>query len=309
MTTAVATRKDAGNQARKLNDSHADGTPGKTSAGQERPRVRYIDHPSFTRPETADALWGPDADPIDVAPYSLLPEVADGEEVATKRTALTREQEKTLFLRYNYAKYRLDRLAGRTATASVQREDRLWRQRARATREKIIHANLPLVPSVAKRKRVEGVDLADKIAEGYLAIVRSVEYFDVSRGFKFSTYACRAILAALFRLGSKTQTYRKHVPAQFDMSFEPDDGGRQREREERKDVKESVRRVLKTNGADLDEVQQEVIRRRFPLDDGAKPQPRWKIGRHLGVSTEQVRRIEKSSLDRLGQALDATMSA
>ena len=288
---------------------HDAGAPGRTPLRPDRQRVRYIDHPSFGRPETAEQLWGPDTDPIDVTPYSLLPEVADGEGVYAKRTALSREQEKTLFLRYNYAKYRLDRLAGRELTASVLREDATWRERALAVREKIIHANLPLVPAVAKRKRVEGVDLADKIAEGYLAIVRSVEYFDVSRGFKFSTYACRAILAALFRVGSKTQTYRKHIPAQFDMSFEPDDGGRRREREERKDVRESVRRVLKTNDAGLDDVQQEVIRRRFPLDDGAKPQPRWKIGRYLGVSTEQVRRIERSSLDRLGQALDATLSA
>ncbi|MFW6154768.1 MAG: sigma-70 family RNA polymerase sigma factor [Planctomycetota bacterium] len=271
--------------------------------------MRYVDHPCFARRETAERLWGADAEVIDVAPYSLLPEVADGEEVATKRTSLSREQERTLFLRYNYAKYRLDQLTRRKRTASVRREDALWRERARAVREKIIHANLPLVPAVAKRKRVEGVDLADKISEGYLAVVRSVEYFDVSRGFKFSTYACRAILAALFRLGSKAQTYRKHVPAQYDMSFEPDDGGRQREQDERKDVRESVQRVLKINGADLNDVQQEVIRRRFPLDDDAKPQPRWKIGRHLGVSTEQVRRIEKSSLSRLGQELDVTLSA
>ncbi|NLF32545.1 MAG: sigma-70 family RNA polymerase sigma factor [Planctomycetes bacterium] len=303
------TPTDLGKRTRKPRVDRTEAAPAERPADSGGPRVPYIDHPSFAQPETAEALWGAHADPIDVEPYSLLPEVEGDGEVVARRTALSRTQEQTLFLRYNYAKYRLNQLAGRRQTPSLLDEESLWRRRAAAVREKIIHANLPLVPAVAKRKRVEGVDMADKISEGYLAVLRSVEYFDVSRGFKFSTYACRAILAALFRLGTKTQTYRKHVPAQYDMSFEPDDSGRRREHEQRTDVKESVRRVLRTNDAGLNDVQREVIRRRFPLDDGARPQPRWKIGRHLGVSTEQVRRIERMSLDRLGQALDVTLSA
>jgi len=270
--------------------------------------VQFVYHPSFSLPQAARRLWGPDRERIRVAPYSLMPQVdAEAEAVSAKRTNLSRDQEKLLFLRYNYAKYRLSKLVGGAGSPRQHKQAEKWRKRARATREKIVHANLPLVPAMAKRKRVEGVDFADKVAEGYLAVLRSIEYFDASRGFKFSTYACRAILAALYRLGSKAQTYRKHVPVQYDPSMEKDDYGDRRHAKERDDAMDSVRQVLQRNTAELSDVQQQVIHHRFPIGSERGPEPLWKVGRQLGVSTERARQIEKASLRKLGAALDAVL--
>jgi len=120
-----------------------------------------------------------------------------------------------LFPRHNYAKYRLSKLLGSADGRSKRtrpRQERLWRRRACRTREKIVHANLPLVPAMAKRSRATGVDLADLISEGQMAVLRCIEHFDISRGFKFSTYARRAILACLHRLAAKERRYCRHVP-------------------------------------------------------------------------------------------------
>jgi RNA polymerase primary sigma factor len=79
---------------------------------------------------------------------------------------------------------------------------RLRRQRAR---EVMITANLRLVVSIAKQFAQHGVPLLDLVQEGNLGLMRAVEKFDPSRGYKFSTYASwwiRAYIArAIFEQG------------------------------------------------------------------------------------------------------------
>ena len=58
------------------------------------------------------------------------------------------------------------------------------------------------------------------------------EHFDVSRGFKFSTYACRAVLACFHRLGAKERRYRQHVPVQFEPQMQQDDYDQRRHAEQ-----------------------------------------------------------------------------
>lgn len=55
-------------------------------------------------------------------------------------------------------------------------------------KDRMIVANLPLVVSVAKRYRNRGMDFEDLISEGNLGLIRAVEKYDPSRGFRFSTY-------------------------------------------------------------------------------------------------------------------------
>lgn len=281
----------------------------RRESGKDAQEIQYVDHPSFRSRSAARTLWGKDRERIQVPSFRLL-DAVDPEHGHSRpaRASLTREQEQRLFLMYNYAKYRLNRLQSQRPTRKRKVEMASWRKRAMIAREKIIHANLPLAPAMASRKRVEGADFSDKVAEGYMAILRSVEHFDVSKGFKFSTYACRAILSALYRLGSKAQTYRKHVPVYFDPALEKDDATEQRNEYQRNDAIDSVRRLVRTNGAALSEVEAEVIEQRFPLADDAKPTPRWVLGRELGVSTDRVRQIEMNSLRKLGHALDEVMS-
>ncbi|MFW6132538.1 MAG: sigma-70 family RNA polymerase sigma factor [Planctomycetota bacterium] len=268
--------------------------------------LEYVDHPSFSKRGTEQKLWGAASMDIPVPRYNLLPEVAEEmPHVPPARSTLSPDEEKMLFLRYNYAKYRLRKLLAdaKRATPRRRREITRWKHRARTARSQIVHANLPLVPSMAKRSRNTDVEFTELISEGYMAVLRSVEKFDVSRGFKFSTYACRSILSSFHRLSSKTLTKRKYINAQYDPNMEESDYGQRRHAEQRTDAIETVREALRRNAADLSEMERTVIEKRFPVLSRGAPQTLSQVGRAVGLSNERVRQIERQSLAKIRDTL------
>lgn len=279
----------------------------------------YVDSPEFRKPDAERTIYedAPSIERPDVSWYRpLLESLVPGDRSRQRSTRgpgsvlLTGAQERVLFLQYNYARWRIaqiqKRLDGSLPDLPTAREILRWYRVAKRYREQIAETNLALVLAMAKRTRMSEVDFADLISEGNMALMRSVDKFDCGRGFKFSTYACRAIIKAFSRQGMKLSKYRQRFPSEFDPQFEKSNHLETVRAADEKDSAAEVRHVVMSNTCDLTEIERTVIFHRFGLDhDPSRPALTLdQVGQMIGVTKERVRQIQNKALEKIRAALD-----
>src|SRR4051794_23897246 len=218
-------------------------------------------------------------------------------------------EEKLMFLRFNYAKRKLQALQKKVAqqgvTAELAEHVQEWFRRFEHFREYLVRTNLALVLAMAKRVRLGDVDFAEVVSEGNMALLRAVDKFNVDRGFKFSTYACRAILKAFSRTAMKANRHRTKFPVEFEPDLEKSDWADKRRDQVEEDCIDELKTIVDRNLADLSTVEETVIRRRFNWDQHDDSSLTLEdVGKIIGVTKERVRQIQNKALAKIRAVME-----
>ncbi len=265
----------------------------------------YEDAPDIAKPDTT--WYHPVMD--DISSISRSRTVKSSQQVI-----LTGAEERVLFHQFNYSRHRVWKLQqevwarpDKKPTPEQAHELLHWYRKSERIREQIAETNLALVLAMAKRTRMSEVDFADLVSEGNMALLRAVDKFDAGRGFKFSTYACRAILKAFSRQGMKLSKYRQRFPTDFDPKLEKSNFLETKRADFEKDTASEVREIVIANRADLSDVERTVLEHRFGLETGGheKPMTLEQVGQIIGVTKERVRQIQNKAMEKIRVELES----
>ncbi|MFD7029961.1 RNA polymerase sigma factor [Streptomyces sp. NPDC059917] len=186
-------------------DEAAEGAPG-AAKGEEGEEEEGGENKGFVLSDDEDdapaqqvAVAGATADPV----KDYLKQIG-------KVPLLNAEQEVELAKRIEAGLFGEDKLANSEKLApKLKRELEIIAEDGRRAKNHLLEANLRLVVSLAKRYTGRGMLFLDLIQEGNLGLIRAVEKFDYTKGYKFSTYATWWIRQAITRaMADQARTIR-----------------------------------------------------------------------------------------------------
>ncbi|MFI9191226.1 RNA polymerase sigma factor [Streptomyces californicus] len=205
----TAAKKTAAKKAGKQDDELLDGDEpveevkvgkGEEEEGEgENKGFVLSDDDEDDAPAQQVAVAGATADPV----KDYLKQIG-------KVPLLNAEQEVELAKRIEAGLFAEDKLANADKLApKLKRELEIIAEDGRRAKNHLLEANLRLVVSLAKRYTGRGMLFLDLIQEGNLGLIRAVEKFDYTKGYKFSTYATWWIRQAITRaMADQARTIR-----------------------------------------------------------------------------------------------------
>ncbi|MEL7237332.1 MAG: sigma-70 family RNA polymerase sigma factor [Planctomycetota bacterium] len=218
-------------------------------------------------------------------------------------------EERLMFLRFNFAKKKIGIIQRRIKRNGMYKKDATelvqWHNKFEHLREYLVRTNLALVLAMAKRTRLGDVDFAEVVSEGNMALIRAVDKFNVDKGFKFSTYACRAILKAFSRTAMKHSRHRQRFPVEFEPDLEKSNWLEIKRDSVKEDCVDELKSIVDTNVAGLSDVEQTVLKHRFNWDqEQSSPLTLEQVGRIIGVTKERVRQIQNKALTKIRKLME-----
>ncbi|MFS2294249.1 MAG: RNA polymerase sigma factor [Actinomadura sp.] len=206
--TRKTAAKAAGKGTRKNTGEHpAKDAPGSTGAvaGEEAGEefdVTGIDpaEAEAAEAEAADTVFtGTETADLDDQSTTMGDSVHTYLKAIGRRQLLTAEQEVELAKRIEAGLYAEHKLENEDVPDDLRADLEWIAADGRRAKAHMLEANLRLVVSVAKKYSDRGLSLLDVVQEGNLGLIRAVEKFDYSKGYKFSTYAMWWIRQAIQR--------------------------------------------------------------------------------------------------------------
>jgi RNA polymerase primary sigma factor len=175
------------------------GQPPAEAGGEDEEILSFSEDDDDDLPAARVSVGGATADPV----KDYLKQIG-------KVPLLNAEQEVDLAKRIEAGLFAEEKLAEIQGMTPDQRIDLDWiAEDGRRAKNHLLEANLRLVVSLAKRYTGRGMLFLDLIQEGNLGLIRAVEKFDYTKGYKFSTYATWWIRQAITRaMADQARTIR-----------------------------------------------------------------------------------------------------
>lgn len=221
---------------------------------------------------------------------------------ACEMPLLTAKQERALFERMNYLKFLAVQQRGcvdvdAPSVVTLRRVEGALAE-AEQIRNRIVGANIRLVISIVKKFADLKNPFDDLMSDGILSMMLAVEKFDFDRGFRFSTYATRAIRRNLYRSLVQRQKDRSRFSnPTTDMQIEVADQRNQSAINERR--WDQLQSHLKQMLEQLEPRERAIVLGRFSAEKSDKVQTLQALAKTLGVCKERVRQLEKRAIDKL----------
>lgn len=214
---------------------------------------------------------------------------------------LSAEDERTMFRSMNYLKFRAHALCAALDgdcpdEATVREAERLL-DGAKRIRDQLIQANMRLAISVVKKFVSPQRSFDDMLSDGIFSLMQAVDKFDFERGFRFSTYAYRAIARNAYRKMQEARKESVRLVNDGEEVYEVASEGSGPSLDER--TWELLRGTLGSLMERLDRRERFIVRSRYALGSHRKVKTFQNLADKLGLSKERVRQLEQRAVAKL----------
>lgn len=268
--------------------------------------LRYIHHPLFEKAEAKHLLsYDPYLDPnAFTSQHKKIEDRYSGLTSYLQSLAsygvLSIAAEQKVFLKFNYLKYLALKALDSSHSKTNIRKALSFADKAKETKDILVCHNLRLVVAIVKTfKHIQGNTLEDYISDGHESILKAVDMFDVSRGYKFSTYLVWSLRMNHWKnykprkkdmpptVCLDEQFTDQHHPMCFDD--DPTDNA---------SFSDMMNLVYDLMDNYLTTKEKMVLVHRFGLF-GVKPKHLHVVGEELGLTRERIRQIQVEALEIL----------